>query len=159
MNKHTRSQCVFVLVLLSFLFTAAGHAATKLVTFDTPEQELLYEALLEEYRCLKCQNQNLAGSNADLAGDLRREIRDQVMAGKSREEIDTYLVARYGDFVLYRPRLKASTLILWFGPFVLLLAAGVFAVRVAEDHSAFGDETSPDINSKDVDKARALLDE
>ncbi|MGH8802077.1 MAG: cytochrome c-type biogenesis protein [Casimicrobiaceae bacterium] len=75
-------------------------------------------------RCLVCQNQTLAESNADLAADLRREVRELALSGKSDDEIRLYLVARYGDFVLYDPPLKRVTWLLWFGPFVLL-AAGV----------------------------------
>jgi cytochrome c-type biogenesis protein CcmH len=72
-----------------------------------------------------CQNQTLADSNADLADDLRREVRDLARSGKSDDEIKAYLVARYGDFVLYRPPLKATTLLLWAGPFVLLAGGGM----------------------------------
>lgn len=145
-------------LVLTFWLTT-GYAATKLVSFDTPQQEQLYEELLEEYRCLKCQNQNLAGSNADLAGDLRDEIRDQVIDGKSRSDIDDYLVARYGDFVLYKPRLKASTLVLWFGPFVLLLLAGWYAFRVAKDHRQLNRPATSESVPENVSEARSLLDD
>jgi len=80
-----------------------------------------------QYRCLKCQNQHLAGSNADLAADLKREIRLQVLDNKSKAEIDDYLVKRYGEFVLYRPRFTAVTALLWIGPFVLL-ATGIAGI-------------------------------
>lgn len=83
-------------------------------------------ALSEQLRCLVCQNQSIAESNADLAVDLRREIGKQINAGKSDGEIIDFMVARYGDFVLYRPPLKAHTLLLWFGP-ALLAAAGLIA--------------------------------
>jgi cytochrome c-type biogenesis protein CcmH len=95
-------------------------------------EEQRIRQLEEKLRCLVCQNQTLADSNAELAGDLRREVRGQVAAGRSDEEIIAYLVQRYGDFVLYEPPFKATTALLWVGPF-LLLAAGagflVFAVR------------------------------
>ena len=81
-------------------------------------------AISEELRCLVCQNESLAGSQADLAKDLRREIREQIQAGRSDQEILDFMVGRYGDFVRYRPPLKGATLLLWFGPF-LLLAAGL----------------------------------
>src|SRR5437870_4686691 len=77
--------------------------------------------LAAEIRCLVCQNQSLADSNAELATDLRNQIREQMKKGASESEVVAFLVARYGDFVLYRPPLKASTLVLWLGPFVLLL--------------------------------------
>jgi cytochrome c-type biogenesis protein CcmH len=84
--------------------------------------------LEEKLRCLVCQNQTLADSNAELAGDLRKQVRDQVAAGKSDEQIVEFLVQRYGDFVLYEPPFKATTALLWIGPFVLLLVAGAVLV-------------------------------
>jgi cytochrome c-type biogenesis protein CcmH len=86
--------------------------------------ELRLKKLENELRCLVCQNQTLADSNAELAADLRREVRELAVAGKSDEEIRSYLVARYGDFVLYDPPLKGTTLLLWFGPFALLIGGG-----------------------------------
>jgi cytochrome c-type biogenesis protein CcmH len=80
--------------------------------------------LESELRCLVCQNQTLADSSADLAEDLRREVRELALAGKSDAEIKAYLVARYGDFVLYNPPLKSTTWLLWLGPFALLLGGG-----------------------------------
>ncbi len=134
-------------------------AGSKLVNFDTPEQEILYEELLQEYRCLKCQNQNLADSNAALAGDLREEIQDQVKSGASRSEIDTYLVARYGDFVLYKPQLKASTLVLWFGPFLLLLISGWYALKIVKGHRELNAAPTKPTDDASVAKARSLLDD
>ncbi len=84
------------------------------------EQRLM--AISEELRCLVCQNESLAGSRADLAQDLRREVRELLKAGKSDQEVKDFLVSRYGDFVLYRPQVKPTTYLLWAGPFVLLVA-------------------------------------
>lgn len=89
---------------------------------ETPEEARL-RTLQEKLRCLVCQNQTLADSNAELAGDLRRELREQVKSGRSDGEILDFMVARYGDFVLYEPRFKASTALLWVGPFALLALA------------------------------------
>ena len=86
-------------------------------------QEAQYKALLPELRCLVCQNESLADSQAPLAADLRYEIRGLIAKGASDADVKRYLVARYGEFVLYRPRLEARTLLLWGGPFLLLLAA------------------------------------
>ena len=86
--------------------------------------------LEEKLRCLVCQNQSLADSNAELAGDLRKQVRDQVAAGRSDDEIIEFLVQRYGDFVLYEPPFKKTTLLLWLGPFVLLAGAGAGLVLV-----------------------------
>ncbi len=85
--------------------------------------------LAHELRCLVCQNQSLADSNAPLAVDLRNQIREQLAGGASEREVREYMVARYGDFVLYRPPLKATTLALWFGPFVLLVAGAMLLWR------------------------------
>ena len=85
--------------------------------------------LAEELRCLVCQNQTIADSNAELAVDLRSQIREQIAQGKSDRQIMDYMVERYGDFVLYRPPLKATTLFLWFGPPLLLLLGLVFLLR------------------------------
>ena len=111
----------YALLLCGLVAIAQVRAADELTSFDNPEQRELYYSLLKEYRCLKCQNQNLADSHASLADDLRREIRLQILDGKGRDDIDEYLVSRYGEFVLYRPRFSAKTLVLWLGPFVLLL--------------------------------------
>ncbi len=101
---------------------AAGAAA--------PQDEARIRALSEKLRCLVCQNQSLADSNAELATDLRRELRAQVAAGRSDEQILGFMVERYGDFVLYEPPFKASTAALWIGPFVLLAAALAVLVLV-----------------------------
>ncbi len=113
---------VFVLMLpLSSPLTLAKEA-------EPLAQDLVVEkrlmALSEDLRCLVCQNESLAGSQADLAKDLRREIREQLKQGKSDREVIDFLVQRYGDFVLYRPPLKSTTLLLWFGPFILLMLGG-----------------------------------
>ncbi len=84
--------------------------------------------LSEKLRCLVCQNETLAGSQAELAVDLRRQIREQIKAGRSDEQITGYMVERYGDFVLYEPPFKPTTLLLWIGPFVLLAAAALVLV-------------------------------
>ena len=89
-----------------------------------------YDKISSEVRCLVCQNQTIKDSNAFLAGDLRREIRRLMTEGKTDAEIDDFLVARYGDFVLYRPRMQGKTMALWIAPFLLIAAGGFIAVRV-----------------------------
>jgi cytochrome c-type biogenesis protein CcmH len=104
---------------------------------DDPETDAHVMRLSEKLRCLVCQNQTLAESNADLAIDLRREVKEQIKAGKSDAQIMDYLVARYGDFVLYQPPFKLTTLLLWVGPFALLaLALGALFVRLARRRQA-----------------------
>ncbi|HVN41143.1 MAG TPA: cytochrome c-type biogenesis protein [Steroidobacteraceae bacterium] len=87
-----------------------------------------YEALTHELRCLVCQNETIADSNATLAGDLRREVREMIAAGKTDEEIKQFMLARYGDFVLYKPRLSGVNFLLWAAPVLLLLLGAVAAV-------------------------------
>ena len=109
----------------------AGAAPFEPREFASAEHERIYRKLVEELRCLVCQNQNIADSDADLAGDLRREVYEQLAAGASEAEILDFMTARYGDFVLYRPPLAARTVALWAGPAVLLLlGAAIVLVRV-----------------------------
>jgi cytochrome c-type biogenesis protein CcmH len=107
-------------LLFLFSLAAAVGAQNAQPLAEDPVIEKRLQALSQELRCLVCQNETLADSRAGLAEDLRREIREQMKAGKTDEEIITFLTARYGDFVLYRPRVKPTTYLLWFGPFVLL---------------------------------------
>ena len=100
-------------------------ACSAALAAEDPALEKRVSALAHELRCLVCQNQTLADSNAPLAVDLRNQIREQLQKGASERDVTEFMVQRYGDFVLYRPPLKASTLLLWGGPF-LLLAAGAF---------------------------------
>ena len=115
-----------VLLLLFTLGVQGGVVEPR--GFDDPAQEARYKRLIAELRCLVCQNQNLADSNADLAQDLRNETYAMIKAGKSDEEIVTFMVNRYGDFVLYRPPVKATTFLLWFGPLILAVVAGVILI-------------------------------
>ncbi len=106
--------------LLMLLASANTYAGIEVHTFDTPQQEADYKQLINELRCLVCQNQNIADSNADLAKDLRREIYGMISNGQDRDQIVRFMTDRYGDFVMYRPPFKTSTAVLWAGPFVLL---------------------------------------
>lgn len=110
--------------LLFLLFILAGTQAfaddPAIFEFDNPAQETRFEQLTEELRCLVCQNQSLADSHADLAGDMRREIYRMFQEGASNEQIIDFLVQRYGQFILYRPPMQPTTYLLWFGPALLL---------------------------------------
>ena len=111
-------------------------------------------ALAHELRCLVCRNQTIADSNAPLAVDLRNQIREQLAAGKSEQDVRDYMVARYGDFVLYKPPLKASTLLLWSGPFLLLgLGAWVLMRRIRRKS-----ETAPEPSAEERARAAKLLE-
>jgi len=117
-----------LLLCLIFIATSAL-AAIEAYEFDSPEMEANFIKLTKELRCLVCQNQSLADSNADLAKDLRRQTYEMLMQGKTPDQVAQYMVDRYGDFILYRPRLKTSTLLLWLGPFVLLLLVLGLVIR------------------------------
>ncbi len=125
---------IFLLTILltSFPLFAAGpvEGDKEPLVFDSTEQEERFKQLTVELRCLVCQNQNLADSDAPLAQDLRKEIHDMLMAGQGDEEIKTFMVERYGDFVLYRPPVQGNTLLLWAMP-ALFLFVGAIAVAVA----------------------------
>jgi cytochrome c-type biogenesis protein CcmH len=116
--------------------------------------ELRLKKLETQLRCLVCQNQTLADSNADLAADLRREVRQLALAGKTDDEIRAYLVARYGDFVLYDPPLKPTTWLLWLGPFTLLAGGGVLWWLVLRRRA----RTLRELPRSDAAAVRALLD-
>lgn len=141
------------LVALSLVATAKEAVSAS----DDPALEARVLAIAEELRCLVCQNETIAASHADLAVDLRKQIRLKLQQGQSQAQILDFMVARYGDFVLYRPPLKASTVLLWVGPFVLLLVAGgALVVNVRRRRrDAQTEEWSP----AQAQRARALLDD
>ena len=122
---------VSILTLCLLLGAGPAHAGVTLEAFkfNSKAEEQHFKDLIEELRCLVCQNQSLADSDAELAHDLRAEVYDMIQDGKNDEEIVTFLVARYGDFVLYNPPVKPSTWLIWFGPFVLLLIAAFLLLR------------------------------
>jgi cytochrome c-type biogenesis protein CcmH len=117
---HSRLLALLLLCLLSSFAMAQVQEEER--PSDDPIIEQRLTKLSQELRCLQCQNQTLADSPAGLAADLRREIREQMKAGKSDQEIIAFLTQRYGDFILYKPRVTYTTYLLWFGPFILLLA-------------------------------------
>ncbi len=125
--RHFLRAIAFCLVLPSSGAALANEAA-PLADDPVVEQRLI--VISEELRCLVCQNESLAGSRADLALDLRRELRTLIKDGKTDAEIKEFMVSRYGDFVLYRPPVKPITYVLWFGPFLLLIGAGFLMTRL-----------------------------
>ena len=139
----------------------AAIALCATIALAQPSTDLAFEQRLKrleaDLRCLVCQNQTLADSNAPLAEDLRREVRSLAVSGKSDDEIRAYLVARYGDFVLYKPPVKGVTWLLWFGPFALLvLGAGVW-FAVVRRRKAAPAPAAPDASA--AARARELIDE
>ena len=112
-------------LLILLLTLSVNVVAQEPLLFDNQQQQDRFEQLTQELRCLVCQNQNLADSDAPLAYDLRRELHKMLMAGQSNEQIKQFLVARYGDFVLYRPPLQKNTYLLWLAPLILLLGGAL----------------------------------
>ncbi|HMO47010.1 MAG TPA: cytochrome c-type biogenesis protein CcmH [Rubrivivax sp.] len=150
---------LFALLLALAAGWAAAQEARPLA--DDPVLEAKVMHIAEELRCLVCQNETIAASHADLAVDLRKQIRQKLQQGQSREQIVDFMVQRYGDFVLYKPPLKASTWLLWGGPF-LLLAAGllglVLAIRRRRAALAAAAAAAP-LREEDLQRARRLLGE
>lgn len=136
-------------LLLAALLACAGHAlaatgAIEPLPFKDHAQEVRFQHLTKQLRCMVCQNEDLADSNADLARDLRLEVFQLMQQGKSDDEIKQYLVNRYSDFVLYDPPLKPATWLLWFGPLAILLAgAAVVTVAIRRRRGAAGANDNP----------------
>jgi len=122
------NRCFLVAFLLCL--SIPGYAIDEGQAFDDPAMQARYESIISEVRCLVCQNQTIKDSNVFLAADLRREIRRMLSEGKSNAEISDFLVARYGDFVLYRPAMRGKTLILWLAPFLLIGFGLIVVIRV-----------------------------
>lgn len=130
-----------LLAPLSVLAIDTGEA------FDDPELQARYEHIIEEVRCLKCQNQTIKDSTAFLADDLRREIRRLLSEGKTDDEVYDFLVARYGEFALYRPRMSGITLLLWIAPGVFLLIGGFIVFRVIKKRASMPIDVDDDSQS------------
>jgi cytochrome c-type biogenesis protein CcmH len=141
------------LLLLSLVFGIAAKEAQP--NAEDPELEKRVMKLSQELRCLVCQNETLADSRADLAVDLRNQVREQMRAGKSDKEIVAFLTERYGDFVLYRPPVKPTTYLLWFGPFLLLLAGLAFLYRYVRQRAELISDQP--ISAADKRRAEELL--
>ena len=133
-------------------FMTTAQAAIEAYEFDSAQTEADYYKLINELRCLVCQNQNLSGSNAELAQDLRRQTYEMLTRGDSPEQVIEFMVARYGDFVLYRPQFKASTYLLWLGPFLLLVIVLYLVIRKVGATS-----TASVVSDDAMDEARQLL--
>ena len=144
-----------ILAILGMLLTLSVQARVEVLSFDTPEHEERYNKLIAELRCLVCQNQNLADSNAELAVDLRRKTYEMVKQDKSEKEIAGYMVERYGEFVLYRPPLNSNTLLLWGGPFIILLIGVSLLVRTIRRRRA---EQGINVDDSTLKAAASLLD-
>lgn len=143
----------FLALMLAFVATVA-QAGEALPTVADPELEKRVMALSEELRCLVCQNQTLADSHAELAMDLKGQVREKLASGMSEGDVVEFMVERYGDFVLYRPPVKGTTWVLWFGPFLLLFGGvALLLMKLARRPKRVDDLAEPDML-----RAAALLD-
>jgi len=153
MNRSLSRLLVAALIALAALLPLSASAADAVPTEMDPVAAARLVALSAKLRCLVCQNQSIADSNAELATDLRRQIREQIAAGKSDDQIVDYMVARYGDFVLYQPPVKATTLLLWAGPALLLFAGFFFLIRNLRRRTV----TEPALTAEEQARAARLL--
>jgi cytochrome c-type biogenesis protein CcmH len=145
----------FISYIVFFVSITTAYAADIPMEFEDAGQQQRYQQLLEELRCLVCQNQTLADSHADLAQDLRTQVYNMVDEGRTNQAIIDFLVQRYGDFVLYRPRVNVYTILLWFGPFILLIIGLITVYRLARKARP-GDVT---LNQEERSVLSSLLDD
>jgi cytochrome c-type biogenesis protein CcmH len=145
----------YLLILLICLMPTFSYAGEAKDLAEDPVLEQRMVKLAEKLRCLVCQNESLASSRSELANDLRQEVREQMKKGMSDQEIIDYLVARYGDFVLFDPPMKRYTLLLWYGPFALLLIGLIGLIIQLRKRKTQISEAS--LSSEDAQRAAALL--
>jgi cytochrome c-type biogenesis protein CcmH len=131
-----RARLISVLGMVATLALAQAGLAVDPTEMPTPELEQRYLALTHELRCMQCQNESLADSPVELAADLRHEVRDMLLAGNSDAQVRAFMVARYGDFILFRPRFTPRTAWLWLAPGVLLVIGALVLVRVMRQRAA-----------------------
>jgi len=130
----TRSGLVTATLAILVLFTTVAQAVDP-TQMPTPALEQRYLALTHELRCVQCQNESIADSPVDIAADLRRQVREMLLAGKTDDDVRNYMVARYGEFILFRPRMSAKNAWLWLTPGVLILVGAFVAVRIISQRS------------------------
>ena len=155
MKRYRRVIAAALALALAPFGAEVGGAAFEPRDFPSAEAAARYQRLVSELRCLVCQNQNLADSNAELAADLRGQVHDMIVAGKSDAEITDFMVTRYGDFVLYRPPLKPKTVLLWSAP--LLLGAGGLLLLYRQLRRRQVGATAADLDEEERARLREML--
>ncbi|PCI80409.1 MAG: cytochrome c-type biogenesis protein CcmH [SAR86 cluster bacterium] len=146
-----------IIVLLgSLLLPSATYSQVDTFEFDTEEQQNRFRTLSDELRCPMCQNSSLSGSTGGVAEDLRREIHRMIMEGRSDSEIIQFMFERYGDFILFRPRLTAGTVLLWFGPLLFLLIGGLIAFGIWRRARKISDSDT-ELNKSQQERLQQLL--
>ena len=149
---------VFIFLFVSLfagLQVNIAQAGVEFRQFDNKELEARYNVLADQLRCLVCQNQNLKGSNSDLAKDMRDKVYNMIIAGKSDQEVVDYMVARYGDFVLYKPPFKSITLLLWLGPLLFFIVAMIAVIRIIKQRNK--PEAIDELTEEEHQRAQELL--
>ncbi len=148
-------KAIFLLSIISVFFTSA-YSAIEVYQFDDAEKTARFKKLTAELRCPKCQNQNIADSNAEIAQDLRTKLQQMLTANKSDDDIVKYMTDRYGDFVLYEPRVTTQTYLLWFGPFLLLAIALCIVFLIVRGRNK-RTSNNIELNSKQQKELNSLL--
>lgn len=138
------------------LFSWPAFAAVEYRDFKQPEQEQTYQSLISELRCLVCQNQTIADSNAELAKDLRREVYEMLQKGQTKQQIVDFMTQRYGDFVLYKPAFKLKTGLLWLGPGLFLLIGLIMVIVVVRSKNK--PTGQPTLSKAEQDRLSAILE-
>lgn len=153
-----RVTAVSLLLLFSVTTVPAVHAQVDTFAFETDEQQQRFRRLSNDLRCPMCQNTNLTGSTGGVAEDLRREVHRMIMEGLTDEEIEQFMFERYGDFIFYRPRLRAETILLWFGPLLFLLIGGFVAYGISRRAKAVNISGTSHLDSDQQARLKKLLD-
>ena len=144
-----------LMIILSLLASMSIlNAAVEIRQFQNSEHEQRYKNLINEFRCVVCQNQNIADSNAELAQDLRKRVFKMINAGKNDDEIMEFMVARYGDFVLYRPQFNSMTFLLWLGPFIIFIIGLYFLISFIRQRKKM---VITELSNTDKEKLKQLL--
>ena len=150
-NLFLTSMSVFLLITQQNIY-----AQVDTFEFDNDEQQGRFRQLSNELRCPMCQNTNLSGSTGGVAEDLRREIHRMILEGMSNEEIEQFMFERYGDFIFYRPRLRAETILLWFGPLLFLILGGFIAYGIFRRANSV-DRVTVDLDEEQEAKLNELV--
>lgn len=153
-----RASFLLILVLLNFALVPAVNAQVDTFAFETDEQQQRFRRLSNDLRCPMCQNTNLTGSTGGVAEDLRREVHRMIMEGLTDAEIEQFMFERYGDFIFYRPRLRAETVLLWFGPLLFLLIGGFVAYGISRRAKAVNTAGTSHLDTDQQARLKELLE-
>lgn len=159
MKKFLRHKYIFTKIVtttLLFFLQKCAFAQVDAFQFDNIEQQDRFRQLSDELRCPMCQNTNLSGSTGGVAEDLRREIHRMILEGLSNEEIEEFMFERYGDFIFYRPRLRAETILLWFGPLIFLIIGGFVTYGIIRQ-AKLVDEKAVELDDKQEARLNELV--